>query len=441
MEQQRTPRIDKILVPFQHFIHQEKSGSIVLGICVIIALILANSPLEHWYHELLELPIGLTINNQTYFNFTIHHWINDGLMSIFFFLVGLELKREFIGGELKNPKNALSPIVAAIGGMLVPALVYFFFNRTGEASNGWGIPMATDIAFALGVLFLLGKRIPLSLKVFLTALAIVDDLGAVLVIAFFYSSNISIEMLLWGFGFFGVMLLANKLGVRKTFIFALIGIGGVWIFFLLSGVHATIAAVLAAFAIPAQVKYKEQTFIKQTKEHLDNFENIDPNDQVPVLTNEQIYELEGIQQSLNAALPPSQKLEHQLHPWVSFIILPLFALANAGINLSLDFDTLFSTNILWGVSLGLIIGKPLGIFCATYLLNKFKIAPYPQGMNNRNLLGLGLLAGIGFTMSIFVTTLAFSDPIAVTQAKVGILIASLLSGILGYLILKKNAPK
>lgn len=431
-------KIDQILVPFKHFIHQEKSGSIVLGICVIIALIIANSPLEHAYHAILDTKIGIYLNNQSFLNYSIHHWINDGLMSIFFFLVGLELKREFIGGELKNPKNAIAPIMAAIGGMLFPAAIYLLLNPKGDAHAGWGVPMATDIAFALGILYLLGNKVPLSLKVFLTALAIVDDLGAVLVIAFFYSSNISLEMLLLGFSFFGLMLLLNKLGVRKPFIYALIGIGGVWLCFLLSGVHATIAAVLAAFAIPAQVKYKEHLFVAQTKSHLNNFESIDPQDHIPVLTNEQIHELEGIQHSVDAALPPCQKLEHQLHPWVSFIILPLFALSNAGINLNMELNTLFSSNVLWGVGFGLLFGKILGIFGVTYLLNKLKLAPYPTGMNNLNLLGLSMLGGIGFTMSIFVTNLAFSNPIYITQAKVGILCASIICGILGYLIIKKS---
>ncbi len=238
--------IDKVVTPIQKFIQQEKSGGLVLGISVIIALILANSPLHTQYHHFFEQKLGFLFNGSTYLEYSIHHWINDGLMAVFFFVVGLELKREIVAGELSNPRKALLPIAAAIGGMLVPALIYFALNPTGEVNSGWGIPMATDIAFALGVIYLLGNRIPLALKVFLTALAIVDDLGAVLIIAFFYTSDISIVNLAIGLAFLLVMYIGNKMGVRSILFYAILGIGGVWTSFLLSGVHATIASVLAA---------------------------------------------------------------------------------------------------------------------------------------------------------------------------------------------------
>src|SRR5690606_15771887 len=264
---------------------------------------------------------------------SLQHWINVGLMAIFFFVVGLELKREFVAGELSNPRKALLPIIAALGGMVVPALIYFSLNPAGEVSSGWGIPMATDIAFALGVLYLLGERIPLALKVFLTALAIVDDLGAVLVIAFFYTSDISLLNLLTGLGFLLIMYLGNKAGVRSIIYYAVFGIAGVWTSFLLSGVHATIAAVLAAFTIPANVKLKEDIFIARIKKLLHRFSHADPEDSKPTLTNEQMHILERISLDTRGAIPPLQRLEHHMHPFVTFVILPVFALANAGVSI------------------------------------------------------------------------------------------------------------
>ncbi len=439
MNQIKQSPIDKVVSPIQRFIQQEKSGGIVLGISVVLALILANSSLSDFYHHVLEHKFGFVWDGITYFEYNLHHWINDGLMAIFFFVVGLELKREIVGGELSNPRKAMLPIGAAIGGMLVPALIYFSLNSTGEVHSGWGIPMATDIAFALGVLYLLGNKIPLTLKVFLTALAIVDDLGAVLVIAFFYTSEISITYLLIGFLILLTMFIGNKIGIRNVLFYAILGILGVWTSFLLSGVHATIAAVLAAFTIPADVKINEQIFSKKIQDLLNKFKEIDPDNQTPTLTNEQLHLLENIQKNTNAATPPLQKLEHAMHPMVTFIIIPIFALANAGVSLAIDFDHLFSTNVALGVALGLLIGKVIGVVGATLLLIKLKIAPYPDGMNIKNLFGLGLLASIGFTMSLFVTSLAFTNEEYITQAKIGIFSASIIGGILGYLVLSKEA--
>jgi len=435
---QKTP-IEKLVNPVQRFIRLEKSGGIVLGISVVVALILANSPWSGAYHHVLEHTVGFLWDGNRYFEFNLHHWINDGLMAIFFFVVGLELKREIVGGELSNPRKALLPIAAAIGGMIVPAVIYLLLNPSGEVHSGWGIPMATDIAFALGVLYLLGSRIPLALKVFLTALAIVDDLGAVLVIAFFYTSNISVTHLIIG----GLVLLAmyagNKLGVRSILFYAVLGIGGVWSAFLLSGVHATIAAVLAAFTIPANVKIKEAAFVNRIQQLLREFKGIDPNNQVPVLTNEQLHIVEEINTTTVAATPPLQRLEHSMHPLVTFVILPIFALANAGVSLDIDPDTLFSTNVTLGVALGLLIGKVAGVTGFTLLLVKLKIAPFPEGMNLRSLFGLGLLASIGFTMSLFVTSLAFTREEYMVQSKIGIFAASIIGGVAGYFVLKKNS--
>src|SRR5690606_34350865 len=322
-------------------------------------------------------------------------------MAIFFFVVGLELKRENVGGELSNPRKALLPIGAAIGGMLVPAIIYFVLNPTGEAQNGWGIPMATDIAFALGVLHLLGNKIPLSVKVFLTALAIVDDLGAVLVIAFFYTSDISTLSLLIGLGFILIMYLGNKMGVRSVLFYVIFGIIGVWTAFLLSGVHATIASVLAAFTIPANMKLKEDRYIAKIQNYLTKFKFIDRNDKIPTLTNEQLHILDEVKRDTDEIIPPLQRLEHAMHPMVTFLIIPIFALANAGVSIDIDLEQLFSTNVAMGVALALLVGKVAGIVGFTWLLIKFKIASFPEGMNLRNLFGLSLLAGIGFTMSLF----------------------------------------
>ncbi|MCG2793523.1 MAG: Na+/H+ antiporter NhaA [Weeksellaceae bacterium] len=433
--------IDKIAQPFQRFIQQEKSGGLLLGISVIIALLLANSPLREGYHHILEQTFGFTWNGTGFFNFSIHHWINDGLMAVFFFVVGLELKREIIGGELSNPRKALLPIVAAVGGMLMPALIFLLLNPSGEMHKGWGIPMATDIAFALGVLFLLGKKIPLSLKVFLTALAIVDDLGAVLVIAFFYTADIQLLYLSAGLLILGLMYLGNRLGIRSIAFYALLGICGVWTCFVISGVHATIAAVLAAFTIPADVKIKETVFISAISKYLEQFKNIDPTEHTPTLTNDQLHVLEKINVATLAATPPLQRLEHALHPVVTIVIIPIFAIANAGVDLNIDFTSLFNTNIAIGVALGLVVGKVLGVVGFTAIFTKLKIAKLPDGMNLRNLLGLGFLASIGFTMSLFITSLAFSHPEYQTQAKIGIFAASILGGVIGYLILNKNPEK
>lgn len=436
---QKNYPIDRITTPIQKFIQHEKSGGFVLGICVIIALILANSPFSSAYFHFFEHKFAFSFDGNNYLEYNLHHWINDGLMAIFFFVVGLELKRELVAGELSNPRKAILPMIAAAGGMIVPALIYFSLNNTGEVSNGWGIPMATDIAFALGVLYLLGNKIPLSLKVFLTALAIVDDLGAVLVIAFFYTSEISILSLGIGFSFLAIMYLGNKLGVRNILFYAIIGIIGVWTSFLLSGVHATIAAVLAAFMIPADVRIRENYLVQKIQNSLNLFQKIDPNDKIPTLTNEQLHLLDEIKKDTNHTIPPLQRLEHAMHPFVTFVIIPIFALANAGVSVvDIQLEELFDTHVALGVALGLLVGKVLGIFGFTWISVKLKIAAFPNGMNLRSLLGLGLLGSIGFTMSLFITSLAFQHPEYVTQAKIGIFTASIIGGFLGYWVLNKK---
>ena len=409
----------------------------VLGISVLAALIVANSGWAESYHHILEHRLGFQWNGKTYFEYDLHHWINDGLMAIFFFVVGLELKREIIAGQLSDLRSALLPIGAALGGMVVPAAIYLILNNSPEVSHGWGIPMATDIAFALGVLYLLGNKVSLSLKVFLTALAIVDDLGAVLVIAFFYTSDISFVHLLVGGGVLLLMYLGNRAGIRNVVFYAVLGIGGAWTGFLLSGVHATIAAVLAAFTIPADVKIKEQPFISNLQQYLNRFKSLDPRNDIPTLTNEQLHILEQVQKTTISAMPPLQRLEHAMHPAVTFLILPIFALANAGVSLHIDPAHLFGTKVALGVSLGLLLGKFVGVVGFTLLLVKSKLARFPDGMNIRNLMGIGLLAAIGFTMSLFVTSLAFHNDVYITQAKIGIFVASIIGGVAGYIVLNR----
>jgi len=437
--EKKTP-IDKIHLPFQKFIRQEKSGGFILGLAVVIALGLANSPWSVWFHGLFEYKLGFLFNGHTYLEYSIHHWINDGLMAIFFFVVGLELKREIIAGELSHPRQAALPIIAACGGMIVPALIYFLLNPTGDVQSGWGIPMATDIAFALGVLYLLGDRIPLSLKVFLTALAIVDDLGAVLVIAFFYTSDIVVSNLALGLLCLFIMYLGNRMGVRNIWFYALLGIVGVWTAFLLSGVHATIAAVLAAFVIPVDVRIRTNRYLDSVQSLMERMKKDTHQTHAHVLSDRQLHLLEEIKTNTNKAIPPLQRLEHAMHTAVTFLILPVFALSNAGVSvLDIRFDALLHSNVFIGVGLGLLIGKVVGVVGFTWLAIRLKIAPYPQGMNFQNLFGLGLLATIGFTMSLFITNLAFVDIDYIMQAKIGIFVASIIGGFAGYAVLKKRS--
>lgn len=430
--------IDRIIYPVQRFMLQQKAGGIVLGISVLLALFLANSTWADVYFSFFDYKLGLQFNNISYLTYSIHHWINDGLMAIFFFVVGLELKREIIAGELSNPRKALLPISAAIGGMLMPAVIYLLLNPTGTESAGWGIPMATDIAFALGVLYLLGNKIPLSLKVFLAALAIVDDLGAVLVIAFFYTSEISISNLFIGFVFIATMYAGNKLGIRNVFFYMILGIAGVWTAFLLSGVHSTIASVLAAFTIPADVVIDENIYVRKIRASIDQFKEISPNGK-PTLSDKQIALLEKIKEDTRLATPPLQRLEQAMHKFVIFLIIPIFAFANAGVSFKeINIDTLLNNNVMIGVAAGLFLGKIIGITATSAILVKLKIASFPEGMNFRNLFGIGLLASIGFTMSLFISSLAFSDEAHIMQAKIGIFIASITGGVLGFFILNKG---
>ena len=412
------------------------TSGIVLFIAALAALIMANSPLSDFYKGLWEYKFTIGFENYN-ISKTVSHWINDGLMAMFFFVIGLELKREVIGGELSNPKDAILPIFAGIGGMVVPAVIYLFFNFGSETEGGWGIPMATDIAFALGIIYLLGDRVPLSLKIFLTALAIADDLGAVLVIAFFYTSEISYTSLAIGAAFLVVLYTANRIGVRRPAFYGIIGVGGVWLAFLLSGVHATIAGVLAALTIPANVKVDDILFSRKLRQLAVSFENAEKNEN-SLITKEQLEVIEDVRNCSKAAITPLQQIEHSLHPIVAFIILPLFAFANTGVEFSGNFAEGLTSNITLGIIFGLLFGKFIGIVGVTKLIVFFKLAALPQGANWKQLYGVALLASVGFTMSLFITELAFTNPEHIVQAKFGIIIASVIGGISGYLLLRKG---
>lgn len=427
----------RLIIPAIQFMQRERSSGIILGLSVIVALILANSPLREQYNCILDMHFGLVFNGDTFFNYSLAHWINDGLMSMFFFVVGLELKHEFIGGELKDIRNVTLPVVAAVFGMIFPALIYAVFNAGTPVAGGWGIPMATDIAFALAVLYVLGDRVPVSVKVFLTTLAIVDDLGSVVVIALFYTSHISLANLGIGVLFLFLMYAGNRLGVKNVWFYGLLGIGGVWTAFLLSGIHATIAAVLSALMIPADSRIPEAAFIARAKKSLRLFEMTEGND-VRTLEPEQVEILARVQSDSRKAMPPLQRLEHSLQPLVSYLIMPIFALGNAGVSfVDMDPSILLANNVALGVFFGLLAGKPLGILSAVWLTEKIGLGKRLEQMTWRRLTGLGFLASIGFTMSMFVTVLAFQQPEFHVQAKVAIFLASLFGGFLGYRVLKK----
>ncbi|MFN6943552.1 MAG: Na+/H+ antiporter NhaA [Cytophagaceae bacterium] len=436
--------IDRYIVdPIEHFIHKQTSTGIVLLFATILALVVANSPLAENYHALWKETFTIGFENFR-LKKDMSHWINDGLMAVFFFVVGLELKREIIAGELARPKEAMLPIFAAIGGMVAPALIFIMLNDGSLTEKGWGIPMATDIAFALGILYILGDRVPFGLKVFLTALAIVDDLGAVLVVAIFYTSEISMVNLGIGVLIMGIMLTANYMGVRNTTFYAIFGIGGLWLAFLLSGVHATIAAVLAAFTIPADMKIDTSLFARKTRLLLHKITRkitTNPGGRHRILNKHELEALSKLQHLTKDAHTPLQRLEHALHPLVGFVILPIFAFSNAGVTVSDNFFADLMSPLALGIIMGLMFGKLIGIALLSKLVVFLKLSSLPRNVTWRHIYGVALLAGVGFTMSLFITDLAFLDEQVVNQAKIGVLTASTLSGILGYLILYKSPVK
>ena len=392
--------IGYITAPFRWFFKLEAASGLVLLISAVIALIISNSNFSSLYFETLQSYLFIGINNIG-LKMSLHHWINDALMAVFFFFVTLEIKREFIQGELSSPKQALLPIIAAIGGMLVPALIYIYINfGNGDTINGWAIPSATDIAFSLGVLSLLGSRVPISLKVFLTALAIIDDLGAIIIIAFFYTGDLSIQYLSLLLLTFIALLILNKSGIKKFLPYLILGLI-LWFFTYQSGVHATISGVLLATVIPHRKKNEEYSLLT--------------------------------------------KIEHNISSYVAFGIMPLFALANAGVSLDgINLES-FLSPVPLGIVLGLFVGKQIGVFLFSIISIKLKIAQMPNNANWMSFYGVGILTGIGFTMSLFIGNLAFVENIEyIDGVKIGVLTGSLLSALIGYsllLLTAKNKKK
>ena len=426
---------EQLLRPFQRFSQREASSSILLLGATILALVLANSPLSRLYDDFWHTELSLSAGPYA-ISKSLLHWINDGLMAFFFFTVGLEIKQEMLVGELASFRKAFLPAAAAVGGMLVPSLIFFMFNSGTPAARGWGIPMATDIAFALGAIAVLGRRLPLGLRAFLSAFAIADDIGAVFVIALFYTKTIVWDYLLVSLVFVCGLALANFLWVRRTLVYAVLGTG-LWLAILGSGVHATVAGILVAMFIPAKGKYDTDKFIREVGALMNEFQCASPGCGDPILLNERhTSAVQSIELAAHHAETPLQRLEHSLYPWVAFVIIPLFSLANAGLSFEGNkvFGDLLSPLTL-GVALGLFLGKPLGIGLFSYLAVRAGVASLPRGVTWPHIMGAALLGGIGFTMSLFIMGLSYSDDMSIARAKLGILCGSLASAAAGIVFL------
>lgn len=429
---------DRILTPLEEFIHRQTTSGVLLMICAVIALVIANSPAHEAYEHFLHEKLGISFGSIS-FSLSIHHWINEALMALFFFIMGLELKRELLVGELSSPRQALLPIMAAIGGMLIPALGYFVFNTSGLEAKGWGIPMATDIAFAIGALSLLGPRIPKNLITFLIALAIVDDLGAVAVIALFYTASIDTMALFYAVLLTLVLLSFNLGGVRRPLPYAAVGVL-LWTAMLASGIHATIAGIVVAFVIPIRPKFEARTFIERVQDSTRKMQK-SVAENPDIIHNNRLRSLVmSMGDGVKLAQAPAQRLEHTLHLPVAYLVIPIFALANAGIPIDFaDFSSAISSPITMGVLCGLLLGKPVGIAGFTWLTVKLGLAKLPVGLNMKHILGVGLLGGIGFTMSIFIADLGFAGkPAELLAAKTGILLASAIAGFSGFFWLRAH---
>ncbi|MCJ2165780.1 MULTISPECIES: Na+/H+ antiporter NhaA [unclassified Pseudodesulfovibrio] len=431
---------NRVLNSFDKFFKMEAAGGIALMVCTIAALVWANSPWAESYHALWQTRLTVGIGNWVLSKAAIL-WINDGLMAVFFFLVGLEIKRELMVGGLSTMSQTIMPVAAAVGGMAVPALFFFGLNAGQESAAGWGIPMATDIAFALGIMSLLGSRVPVGLKIFLTAVAIVDDIGAILVIAVFYTTSLDLTALAVGLGGLCIMAALNlRWGIRHSIPYLVLGVI-VWFAFLMSGIHATIAGVLAAMTIPAGTRMNCSSFVEELRHAAEVFElAITPGK--TVLTNrEQQVALHSMEHAYEAATTPLQNIEHALHPWVSFAIMPIFALANAGVAMDAGVLRELFTPVSLGIFFGLVVGKQVGVTGACWVVNKLGLAPFPDRTTLMHLWGAACLAGVGFTMSIFIANLAFDEGTRLVElSKIAILFASLVSGVLGYMVLKFLAP-
>ena len=431
---------DSVVRPFERFFKREATSGIILMLAAAAAMIIANSPLHNAYHHLWETRLGFSIGSFS-LEKSLHHWINDGLMSIFFFLVGLEIKREVLVGELASLRQAALPIAAALGGMIVPASLYILFNAGSPGASGWAIPMATDIAFALGCLALLGKGVPSGILIFLTALAIVDDLGGILVIALFYTDQLSVSALIEAFILLALSLLMNRLGVRATFPYVLVGLF-LWFALLKSGIHATVAGILLAMTIPASTAIRHSEFIRKIEEQLHYLQGKKEGALFCALELDEAEKqsvIQSLEKACSDAEAPLEHIEHSLHPWVVYLIMPLFAFANAGVKLDLgSLSSAVANPVFIGTIFGLVAGKQVGVFLFSWLIVKLGLASLPEGVRWSHIYGVSILAGIGFTMSLFIGNLAFQENQAMLEtAKLGILAASILSGILGLAVLNK----
>lgn len=424
----------------ESFIHSNITGGVLLLIFAVIAVLAANVPAMNGLHRFWDIEAGFGFGS-TSFRMPVRLWVNDVLMAIFFFSVGLEIKRELRVGELSTPKKAMLPIFAALGGMIFPALIYSIFNIGTPSQNGWGIPMATDIAFAIGVLSLLGNKCPVGLKIFLTALAVVDDIGAIIVLAIFYPTH-DIHFIYLFYALLVVLLLVlfNRMNVKNTLAYLIPGVF-LFIFVFNSGIHATIAGVILAMTIPAKASVNELRFYVGTKDLLEKFKNAGNNEIEVLANNKQLDYIHRISKNAGAINPLLNKMEAALHPWVHFIIMPIFALANAGVVIDSAALSFPLPPVMVGVFFGLLVGKPLGIFAFSYMAVKLKLAQLPAGSRWKQVLALGVVGGIGFTMSIFIDNLAFSDQTVINEGKLAILVTSMLAGCLGVLAINLTNNK
>lgn len=439
MIREQTKEIAKIVLsPFERFLKRQSSGGILLLIASVIAILWSNSSYADVYFDIWDKELTLGLGS-----FRVSEplilWVNDGLMALFFFVVGLEIKREVMAGELSTIKDMVMPLTAAIGGMVVPAIIFVLVEGNTEMTKGWGIPMATDIAFSLGILSLLGSKVPLGLKVFLTALAIVDDIGAILIIAFFYSNDIQWVYLQVAAGLLLLLFIFNYFNLRMVALYIFIGLF-VWFCFLKSGVHPTVAGVLVALTIPARRKIKMQEFIEQIKYSLIKFKNAQWPDSKVLLGKEQISAVDRIAESVKKVQSPVQRLENSLSNFTTNLVMPIFALANASIVIvGNEFNLL--NRVTLGVGLGLLLGKAAGVSLFSWLSVRSGWGQLPAGVSWTQIVGVGFLAGIGFTMSLFITNLAYTDAEMINASKIGIVIGSIVAGMIGFVILKINFKK
>ncbi len=431
---------DRVLTPLDEFIHRQTTSGILLMFCAVAALYIANSQWNDAYHHFLQMKLVIGVEGFK-ISKTIHHWINDGLMALFFFVVGLELKREILVGELSDIKQALFPIVAAIGGMVMPVAIYIAINPEGHTMDGWGIPMATDIAFALGTLALLGNRIPKNLLTFLVALAIVDDLGAVVVIAVFYTETIDPNALITAAVILFLLVALNLGGIRKPLPYVLLGIV-LWIAMLMSGVHATLAGIFLAFTIPMRPKYDPVRFLEHVNKLIEKVKQAYQKETNIIKNDELRARVRALEEGVNLVQAPAQVMERKLHLPTAYLIIPIFSLANAGIPIDWSsFSDIVMHPVSVGIAAGLILGKLFGIAGFAWIAVKLGVTSLPKGLNFKHIIGVGLMGGIGFTMSIFIAELGFAHHANdLLMAKTGILIASLVAGISGFLWLYFFSP-